>query len=67
MEWFRKYPQALQYNDPSSAGNWARLGVQGLAVGVAFVPVVGWGLSLGITAADYFWGDRFYNWVDSKY
>jgi hypothetical protein len=36
------------------------------AAGSAFIPVVGWGVSLGIGVADYVWGDDFYNWVDEK-
>ena len=47
-----------------TAGNGTRLAVQGVGIGVAFIPVVGWGLSLGIGAADAIWGDDFYNWID---
>jgi RHS repeat-associated protein len=44
----------------------ARIAVAATAVGSAFIPVVGWGVSLGIGVADYVWGDDFYNWVDEK-
>jgi hypothetical protein len=47
-----------------TAGNATRLAVQGVAIGAAFIPVVGWGVSLGIGAADLIWGDDFYNWID---
>jgi RHS repeat-associated protein len=45
-------------------GNGTRLAVQGIAVGAAFIPVVGWGVSLGIGIADAIWGDDFYKWID---
>jgi hypothetical protein len=38
--------------------------VQGAAIGSAFIPVVGWGVSIGIGTADLIWGDDFYNWID---
>ena len=49
-----------------TAGNATRLAVQGAAIGAAFIPVVGWGVSLGIGAADLIWGDDFYNWIDKR-
>jgi RHS repeat-associated protein len=49
-----------------TAGNATRLAVQGGAIGAAFIPVVGWGVSLGIGAADLIWGDDFYNWIDKR-
>ncbi|PWG77921.1 RHS repeat-associated core domain-containing protein, partial [Pararcticibacter amylolyticus] len=52
-------------NDPT-AGNATRLAVQGAAIGAAFIPVVGWGISLGISTADMIWGDDFYKWIDEK-
>jgi hypothetical protein len=52
-------------NDPT-AGNATRLAVQGAAIGVAFIPVFGWGISLGISVADAIWGDDFYNWIDKR-
>jgi len=51
--------------DPT-IGNATRLAVQSVAIGVAFIPVVGWGLSIGISAADLIWGNQFYNWLDNK-
>jgi hypothetical protein len=53
----------MLYQNPT-AGNATRLAVQGVAIGAAFIPVVGWGISLGIGAADVIWGDDFYNWID---
>lgn len=47
-------------------GNAARLAVQTVGAGAAFIPVVGWGVSLGIGVADLVWGDKFYNWLDKK-
>jgi RHS repeat-associated protein len=42
----------------------ARVLVAGIAAGAAFIPVVGWGIALGIGIADYTWGDDFYKWVE---
>lgn len=53
------------FNNPT-AGNSTRLGVQGLAAGAAFIPGFGWGVSLGIGAADLIWGDKFYQWIDNQ-
>ncbi|MGQ1910792.1 hypothetical protein ACT3CE_13510 [Marinifilum sp. RC60d5] len=47
-----------------SAGNVTSLAVKTIAVGVAFIPVVGWGVALGIGVADAVWGDQLYNWID---
>jgi RHS repeat-associated protein len=52
-------------NEPT-AGNATRLLVQGAAIGAAWIPVVGWGVSLGIGVADMIWGDDLYNWIDKK-
>jgi hypothetical protein len=49
-----------------TAGNATKLAVHTIAAGAAFIPVVGWGLSLGIGVADAIWGDQFYNWIDKK-
>ncbi len=46
-----------------SAGT--RAAVFGVAAGAAFIPVVGWGVAAGIGAADYIWGDQFYNYVEN--
>jgi RHS repeat-associated protein len=54
---------ATLYQHPT-AGNATRAAVQGVAIGASFIPVVGWGLSLGIGIADAVWGDDFYNWID---
>ena len=45
----------------------ARLAVWGVAAGAAFIPVVGWGLSIGIGVADAIWGDDFYNYVEKNW
>ncbi|MFN0081421.1 MAG: RHS repeat-associated core domain-containing protein, partial [Ferruginibacter sp.] len=50
--------------DNPTGGNATRLAVQGIAIGAAFIPGIGWGLSLGIGIADAIWGDDFYNWID---
>jgi hypothetical protein len=53
------------YNgDYYSAG--ARAAVFGVAAGAAFIPVVGWGVAIGIGVADFVWGDQFYNYVETK-
>jgi RHS repeat-associated protein len=44
----------------------ARAAVAGIAMGVATIPVFGWGVALGIGVADYMWGDKFYNWVETQ-
>jgi hypothetical protein len=46
-----------------SAG--ARVAVWGAAAGAAAIPVVGWGLAIGIGVADVIWGEQFYNWVET--
>jgi hypothetical protein len=56
---------AIKYGLNPTLGNATRLGVQGIAIGSAFVPVVGWGVSIGIGAADMIWGDQFYHWIDN--
>jgi len=55
-----------QYLENPSAGNATRVAVQGLAIGTAFIPGVGWVISLSIGAADMIWGDEFYNWIDNR-
>ncbi len=50
-------------NNPT-AGNCTKLAIRSFAVGAAFIPVVGWGVSLGIGMADAIWGDEFYDWID---
>ncbi|SEL98264.1 RHS repeat-associated core domain-containing protein [Parapedobacter koreensis] len=45
----------------------ARLTVSGIAAGAAFIPVVGWGVSIGIGVADAVWGDEFYNYVEDTF
>jgi RHS repeat-associated protein len=47
-----------------SAGT--RVAVAGLAAGAAFIPVVGWGIAIGIGVADAIWGDQFYSYVENK-
>lgn len=33
---------------------------------VACIPVVGWGVAIGIGVADLVWGEKLYNWVETK-
>ena len=54
-----------QYVKTPTAGNATRIAVQGLTIGTAFIPVVGWAISLGIGSADMIWGDQFYEWIDN--
>ncbi|RWZ89597.1 MAG: hypothetical protein EO766_04090 [Hydrotalea sp. AMD] len=58
------YAIAKEINNPT-LGNTTRLTVQGAAVAAGFIPVVGWGISIGIGLADAIWGDDFYSWIDS--
>ncbi|CAN1576321.1 Rhs repeat-associated core [Spirosomataceae bacterium] len=53
------------YNNPT-VGNLTRLAVQGAAVGAGFIPVVGWGIAIGIGTAYALYGDQFYNSLDKK-
>ena len=55
---------ALQFAQHPTAGSATRLAVQGVAIGASFIPVLGWGVSLGIGIADTIWGDDFYKWID---
>ena len=48
----------------ASAG--ARAAVMGIALGVAFIPVVGWGVAAGIGVADFVWGDQFYDYLSTN-
>lgn len=43
-----------------------RLAVAGIAADFAFIPVVGWGLAIGIGIADAIWGDEFYAYVENQ-
>jgi hypothetical protein len=57
---------AYQLYENPTAGNATRLAVQGIAIGSAFIPGVGWAISLSIGAADVIWGDDFYNCIDNQ-
>jgi RHS repeat-associated protein len=57
---------AFAYIDKPTLGNLTRLAVQGAAAGAVFIPVVGWGVALGIGTADAIWGDRIYEWIDKR-
>ena len=59
-------PTAMEVADNPTKGNITKLIVQGVVIGTAFIPVVGWGISLGVSAADYFFGDKIYNKIDKK-
>ena len=54
----------ISSGDYYSAG--ARAAGFGIAAVAAFIPVVGWGVAIGIGVADFVWGDQFYNWVETK-
>jgi hypothetical protein len=41
-----------------SAGEGLRIGLQGLAVATSFIPIYGTAISLGLTAVDFFLGDK---------
>lgn len=45
----------------------ARVAIWGIAAGTAFIPGVGWGISLGIGIADAIWGDDFYEYVEKNW
>ncbi|MBX9891570.1 MAG: hypothetical protein K2Y12_04535 [Chitinophagaceae bacterium] len=53
-----------QFAENPTMVNATRVAVQGIAAAVSFIPVAGWGISLGIGIADAVWGDKFYNWID---
>ncbi len=55
-----------QYSNKPTNGNAVRIGVQAAAIGTAAIPIVGWGVSLGISTADLIWGDQLYNYLDKK-
>jgi RHS repeat-associated protein len=44
----------------------ARTAVFAVALGSTAIPVVGWGVALGIGVADMVWGDDFYNYIENK-
>lgn len=48
-----------------SAGT--RAAVAGIAAGATFIPVIGWGVAIGIGVADAIWGDQFYNFVERQF
>lgn len=56
----------VHLTEKNSVGNWTRLGVQVLTMGIAFVPVFGWGIALGIGFIDAVWGDAIYEMIDRK-
>ncbi len=56
----------IQFRNNQTLGNATRLGVQGVAIGANFIPVVGPAISIGIGTADMIWGDQFYNSIDKK-
>ena len=49
---------ALSNDGKLSAGESMRIGLQGLAVAASFIPVYGTAISLGLTAVDFFLGDK---------
>jgi hypothetical protein len=45
----------------------ARAAVWGMAAGFAFIPGIGWGISLGLGIADAFVGEDFYEYVEKNW
>ena len=41
-----------------SAGEGMRICLQGLAFATSYIPIYGTAISLGLTAVDFFWGDK---------
>lgn len=56
---------AKAYNTPTK-GILLKVAVDIIGTGTAFIPGVGWGISLGIGIADVLWADYLYDWVDNK-
>ena len=57
------------YNDVYNGHYYAagtRVLIASVAAGAAFIPVVGWGVTIRIGIADAIWGDKFYGYVESK-
>jgi hypothetical protein len=40
--------------------------IQAVIFGTAFIPVVGWGISIGLGILDFTFGDMLYNTIDNK-
>ena len=58
------------YGDFSQGNYYAggtRMAVAGVAAGAAFIPFIGWGVTIGIGIADAIWGDQFYNYVENRF
>ena len=47
-------------------GNGAAFAVQAIAAGAVWIPGWGWAVSLGLTVADFYWGDKLYNLIDGQ-
>jgi RHS repeat-associated protein len=60
------YEISQDWNDGKYKSASARATVYGVAAGAAFIPVVGWGVSIGIGVLDYMYGDEFYNWLEKQ-
>lgn len=58
------YDAGQDFIDGRYKSGTAKLIVTGAATAASFIPVVGWGVALGIGVADYFWGDEFYDWLE---
>jgi len=60
---------AISLNDlrnDTSLGKAIQIAIQGAAIGTAFIPGVGWAISVGLTVFDTCAGDYLYNWIDGK-
>jgi len=60
-------PNVINAINNPTPGNTTRAIFQGAAVGTAFIPVVGIGISLTLSAIDFWWGPQIYNWMDNNY
>lgn len=57
------YEMYQDYGEAKYKSMAARGVVFAFGAGVAFIPVVGWGIAAGIGVPDYIWGDEFYQAV----
>ena len=55
-----------QLIDNPTPGSATRLWVQGMTVAASFIPIYGWGITLGIGVVDMIWRDDFYKWIDDR-
>jgi hypothetical protein len=61
------YQSVDEFRNGRNVAGGARLAVAGVATAAAFIPGVGWGITLGIGLADAIWGDDFYNYLEEEF